>query len=169
MRPFFIESNEKGFQGFQSDKGVVMNPSFIDQTVNNGKPLRRPWDLNKMTVVDAKERRRLFKAYCVEFARVEAIRCKILTDKRDAKRRAEFFVDQGLLPARPVLPSLPALPPECVGMVCGGKGRRSGRPCQCREIYPNGRCKWHGGASTGPKTAEGKARSQSNLRRGSKL
>ncbi|WP_353067634.1 HGGxSTG domain-containing protein [Tunturiibacter psychrotolerans] len=54
-------------------------------------------------------------------------------------------------------------------MVCGGRGRQSGHPCQSQEIYPNGRCKWHGGASTGPKTAEGRARSLSNLTRGLKL
>jgi hypothetical protein len=116
-----------------------------------------------------RERRRLLKAYWVELARVEALRLKIMNDKREAERRAAFFVHHGYLPPPLVLPSWPKFPLECRDMVCGGKGRRSGRPCQCKEIFANGRCKWHGGASTGPKTAEGKARSQSNLRRGSKL
>ncbi|MEZ2346872.1 HGGxSTG domain-containing protein [Terriglobus sp. RCC_193] len=53
-------------------------------------------------------------------------------------------------------------------MICGGLGRRSGRPCQSSVLYFNGRCKWHGGLSTGPKTAEGRARSLSNLMRGPK-
>lgn len=121
-----------------------------------------------MEITD-KDRRRLLKAYYVEFARVEFLRHQILLDKRAAKRRAEFFVDHGFWPPRQILPSWPEFPPECVGMICGGKGRRSGRLCQCREIYQNGRCKWHGGASTGPRTAEGKARSQGNLLRGPKL
>ena len=47
---------------------------------------------------------------------------------------------------------------------CGAKGKRTGRPCPMRDLYGNGRCKWHGGLSTGPKTREGKARSASNGR-----
>ena len=119
--------------------------------------------------ITEKDRRRMLKAYWVEFTRVETLRLKIMNDKSEAERRAAFFVHHGAWPPPLVLPSWPEFPLECRDMVCGGKGRRSKRPCQCKEIYSNGRCKWHGGASTGPKTAEGKARSQSNLRRGSKL
>jgi|SRR5271170_4715981 len=119
--------------------------------------------------ITGKERRRLLKAYWVELTRVEALRVKIMNDKGEAERRTAFFVRHGSWPSTRELPSWPEFPPECRDMVCGGKGRRSGRPCQCREIYANGRCKWHGGASTGPKTAEGRARSQGNLRRGPKL
>ena len=36
---------------------------------------------------------------------------------------------------------------------CGAKTRR-GTPCQCPGM-PNGRCRLHGGLSTGPKTADG--------------
>src|SRR5437016_1184009 len=36
---------------------------------------------------------------------------------------------------------------------CGAK-TRSGTPCQCPAMS-NGRCRLHGGLSTGPKTAEG--------------
>ena len=39
---------------------------------------------------------------------------------------------------------------------CGAKTRR-GSPCQCPAMA-NGRCRLHGGLSTGPKTAEGIAR-----------
>lgn len=36
----------------------------------------------------------------------------------------------------------------------------------CRGLaLPNGRCKWHGGLSTGPRTAEGKAKVTNNLTR----
>lgn len=36
---------------------------------------------------------------------------------------------------------------------CGARNRR-GTPCQCPAMK-NGRCRLHGGLSTGPKTAEG--------------
>lgn len=35
---------------------------------------------------------------------------------------------------------------------------RAGTPCKRKDICLNGRCKYHGGKSTGAKTAEGKAR-----------
>ena len=47
------------------------------------------------------------------------------------------------------------------GEKCEARTRR-GTPCQCKAL-PNGRCKLHGGASTGPKTPEGKRRSAANL------
>ncbi len=49
--------------------------------------------------------------------------------------------------------------------ICGAKNRK-GLPCQCKKLYRNGRCKFHGGLSTGAKTPEGKARSLEALRRG---
>jgi hypothetical protein len=39
---------------------------------------------------------------------------------------------------------------------CGAK-TRSGAPCKGAAM-PNGRCRMHGGPSTGPRTAEGKAK-----------
>ncbi|MEY2149777.1 MAG: hypothetical protein EPN67_02805 [Pusillimonas sp.] len=41
---------------------------------------------------------------------------------------------------------------------------KSGRPCRALKLG-GGRCKWHGGLSTGPRTPEGKARCADNLRR----
>ena len=49
------------------------------------------------------------------------------------------------------------------GEKCGAKTRK-GTPCQCKALA-NGRCKLHGGRSTGPRTAEGKTRAARNLRR----
>ena len=49
------------------------------------------------------------------------------------------------------------------GEKCEAKTRK-GTPCQCKALV-NGRCKFHGGKSTGPKTAEGKMKSAANLRR----
>lgn len=48
-------------------------------------------------------------------------------------------------------------------ITCKAKTRR-GTPCRCMALG-NGRCKFHGGLSTGPKTAEGKAKSSENLAR----
>src|SRR5678815_3701292 len=45
---------------------------------------------------------------------------------------------------------------------CGATNRR-GLPCQCKLRYRGGKCKFHGGLSTGPKTPEGKRRSILNL------
>lgn len=41
---------------------------------------------------------------------------------------------------------------------CGACCKRTGLSCQSPAM-PNGRCRMHGGASTGPRTAEGLARS----------
>ena len=41
--------------------------------------------------------------------------------------------------------------------LCGAK-IRSGHPCRKPTLKRKRRCRLHGGASTGPKTAEGKAR-----------
>ena len=40
---------------------------------------------------------------------------------------------------------------------CGAKTRK-GTPCQCQAMAGKDRCKLHGGMSTGPTTAEGRAR-----------
>ena len=41
--------------------------------------------------------------------------------------------------------------------LCGAK-TRSGHPCRKPALKRKGRCRLHGGLSTGPKTREGKAR-----------
>ena len=47
------------------------------------------------------------------------------------------------------------------GERCEARTRR-GTPCQCKAMG-NGRCRLHGGLSTGPTTAEGKAAAAANL------
>lgn len=47
--------------------------------------------------------------------------------------------------------------PIPANQTCGAR-TRAGTPCQSRVLYRSGRCKNHGGLSTGPKSAEGKAR-----------
>ena len=49
-------------------------------------------------------------------------------------------------------------------VICGAKRRRDGQPCQGLSVPGKRRCKWHGGASTGPRTDQGRARSMANLR-----
>ena len=60
--------------------------------------------------------------------------------------------------------------PKCDRPRCGAKRKRDGRPCMAPVVWNdvlnaprNGRCRMHGGASTGPKTAEGRARALANL------
>jgi hypothetical protein len=48
---------------------------------------------------------------------------------------------------------------------CGARTRK-GTPCRARVVSGKGRCRLHGGCSTGPKTAEGRAAiARSNRRR----
>jgi hypothetical protein len=51
------------------------------------------------------------------------------------------------------------------GEVCCAFARSTGRPCQA-PAGPNGRCKLHGGKSTGPRTEAGLARTVEALRSG---
>lgn len=44
---------------------------------------------------------------------------------------------------------------------CGAKTRK-GTPCRCKAL-PSGRCRFHGGLSTGPVTAAGRRQSAKNL------
>ena len=56
--------------------------------------------------------------------------------------------------------------PNWPGQRCEAKTRK-GTPCQRPAKLPVGRCRLHGGASTGPRTEEGRARiSEANLRHG---
>ena len=47
---------------------------------------------------------------------------------------------------------------------CGAR-TRAGTPCKRRDLYRSGRCKLHGGLSTGSRTAKGKRRSARNGKR----
>jgi hypothetical protein len=42
---------------------------------------------------------------------------------------------------------------------CGARSKRTGKPCRAAAM-PNGRCKVHGGKSTGPRTPEGLERNR---------
>ena len=49
-------------------------------------------------------------------------------------------------------------------VICGAKRRRDGEPCKAPSVPGKRRCKWHGGASTGPRTEQGRELSMKNLR-----
>ena len=70
-----------------------------------------------------------------------------------------------------VLGNLENVTPKRLRPRCGAK-TRSGRPCQARAVWDkqhnrprNGRCRMHGGLSTGPRTPEGHARCAEGRRR----
>ena len=58
-------------------------------------------------------------------------------------------------------PARPSFPETCRDLTCSAKTRK-GTPCQRRDLWANGRCKLHGGMSTGPKTGKGKRRAAKN-------
>jgi len=58
-------------------------------------------------------------------------------------------------------PKTEPMPDDLRTLQCGAK-TQAGTPCKQKAIYSNGRCKWHGGCSTGTKTEEGKQRSAMN-------
>lgn len=56
---------------------------------------------------------------------------------------------------------LPPFPRVLSELTCGAKTRK-GTPCKRKDLYRSGRCKFHGGMSTGPTSEEGKRRSAMN-------
>jgi len=60
---------------------------------------------------------------------------------------------------------VPAFPRYLRGLTCGAI-KKNGIPCGSATLCANGRCKFHGGASTGPRSAEGRAKALENLKLG---
>lgn len=111
------------------------------------------------------ELRRKLRAFWKEWDRVRVLRRRLVTDEALAEQRAEFFCCTGkALPL--VLPDFPEYPPELEGMTCNAKAKSTGEPCKSTQIFRNGRCKFHGGLSTGPKSDEGKLVALENLKCG---
>ena len=108
------------------------------------------------------ELRRLWRAHCDEFERLAAERDRIEEEywaaQQDDRIPWRARVAMKMLP----LPDYPVFPEDCRDMTCGAK-TRAGTPCKRKDLYGgNGRCKLHGGLSTGPKTKRGKRKSARN-------
>jgi len=60
---------------------------------------------------------------------------------------------------------VPSFPRYLRGLTCGAI-KKNGKPCGMTTLGGNGRCKFHGGASTGPTSKEGRERALENLKLG---
>jgi len=49
--------------------------------------------------------------------------------------------------------------------ICGAR-KKTGERCRCKALHRGGKCKFHGGLSTGAKTPEGKARAIAAMKAG---
>lgn len=79
-----------------------------------------------------------------------------ITSLREYRRRLREAKERARQEVFDSLPSFSAPTGPC------GAKTRAGTPCKLKSVYSNGRCHLHGGLSTGPKTAAGKARSALN-------
>jgi hypothetical protein len=112
---------------------------------------------------DADKRKR-YKAYNAEYDRVTAEREAIEIEHHrqlDGFAIVQSIFRNGCIPLPPRLPPHPPFPDDLLGMTCAAK-TRAGTPCKLTSIYGNGRCKLHGGMSTGPRTDAGRKRSALN-------
>jgi hypothetical protein len=90
-------------------------------------------------------------------------RCLELSEQYQRERELAC----GSLSRWPRAPVWPPFPNGYRALPCGAR-TRAGTPCKQIDIFPNGRCKFHGGMSTGPRTEEGRRRARANLKVGPK-
>ena len=83
------------------------------------------------------------------------------TDKRQLFRKWWAEAEAAQVAGRYV----PSCPRYLRGLTCGAR-KKDGTLCRSTTLCANGRCKFHGGASTGPRSPEGCARSLENLKLG---
>ena len=81
-----------------------------------------------------------------------------------SRRRLMAFWQAREAAEQALLAECPAFPEVCRDLRCGARTRK-GTPCKRRDLYASGRCRLHGGLSTGPTTAAGKRRAALNGRR----
>lgn len=112
-----------------------------------------------MTPYNKAEHDRLRKLWCRYWAYCDRLEAEY--------RQAHGMVDEEQYPYVHGV-SRPPFPEVLRGLTCGAK-TRGGWPCKQRVLYANGRCKFHGGLSTGPKTEEGKRKSAENGKKAARL
>lgn len=84
---------------------------------------------------------------------------------RDAHHKAflKAYATGQPFPPEPQLEDSQEFPDEFRGMTCGAR-TRAGTACKRKDLYLSGRCKLHGGMSTGPRTKRGKRKASRNGR-----
>ena len=102
---------------------------------------------------DLTERRRQFDAWAAD---LDDDNKRTLFKVHARKRQEAIDAGRWLIPKRPVY---------LIGLTCGARTSK-GTPCGMTALCANGRCVWHGGKSTGPRTTEGRARALENLKLG---
>ena len=68
------------------------------------------------------------------------------------------------IPAYPECSNIEPIPVELHELTCGAK-TRARTPCKRTDLYRSGRCKFHGGLSTGPRSLQGKKKASLNGKR----
>ncbi len=114
-----------------------------------------------MTDTSDPTRRRRWCAHYIERGRLFDDywrRQDVYCDALDRWKEGGF---KGPRPLEPRPPDVQPLPDDLIGLTCGAK-TRAGTPCKRTDLGAAGRCKLHGGLSTGPLTPEGKRRSALN-------
>ena len=95
---------------------------------------------------------------------VEALRKQFVRERRQWQKACDSWRASGLPEdeLERLLPVWDGRP--FFGLQCGARSRQTGKPCRLVSLCPGGRCKYHGGLSSGPRTAVGKAKAARNLR-----
>lgn len=93
----------------------------------------------------------------------EAARREFVRQSRGWQQAYDRLLADGVLMAE-VASRLPAFDNGLfANLTCGARSKQTGSPCRMRVLCPNGRCRFHGGLSTGPRTAAGIAKVSMNL------
>ena len=85
-----------------------------------------------------------------------------MKEEQESTQTAPEKAASGIYQRKPAKPGRWETKPD---WFCGAKNR-AGLPCRMLAIHDNGRCKWHGGCATGPKTEAGKEQARINGRKG---
>lgn len=78
--------------------------------------------------------------------------------------RAALFAVYAANGYRGPAPAIAPIPYDLRALACGAR-TRAGSPCKRTDIFLNGRCKFHGGLSTGPRSSDGRQAAKANLAR----